>query len=138
MKKPSPNTPCPCGSGNKYKKCCQPYHRGAWPDSALLLMKSRYSAYALGQSRYIIDTTHPDNPDHTEDTAAWLAEIEAFSEQTEFRRLEILEFEGGDEEAFVTFHATFGDGEMVERSRFVCEEGKWLYHSGEFLGNSEK
>ncbi len=132
MKKPSPNTPCPCGSGNKYKKCCQPYHRGARPADALLLMKSRYSAYALGQSRYIIATTHPDNPDYTEDTATWIAGIEAFSEQTEFRRLEILEFADGDEEAFVTFRATFGDGSMVERSRFVREEGRWFYYSGEF------
>ncbi len=96
-------------------------------------MKSRYSAYALGQSRYIIDTTHPDNPDYTEDTAVWIAGIEAFSEPTEFRRLEILEFIDGDKEAFVTFRATFGDGEMVERSRFVREGGRWLYHSGEFL-----
>jgi hypothetical protein len=23
MKKPSRNDPCPCGSGNKYKKCCE-------------------------------------------------------------------------------------------------------------------
>ena len=22
-KKPKPNAPCPCGSGNKYKKCCE-------------------------------------------------------------------------------------------------------------------
>ena len=133
MKKPSPNTPCPCGSGKKYKKCCQPYHRGARPANALLLMKSRYSAYALGQSRYIAATTHSDNPDYTEDTTTWIAGIETFSEQTEFRRLEILEFIDGDKEAFVTFRATFDDGAMVERSRFVRERGKWLYHSGEFL-----
>jgi len=133
MKKPSPNTPCPCGSGKKYKKCCQPYHRGAQPANALLLMKSRYSAYALGQSRYILATTHPENPDYTDDTAEWLAGIEAFSVQTEFIRLEILEFVDGAAEAFVTFRAHFGEGEMVERSRFVREKGKWLYHSGEFL-----
>jgi len=57
MKKPKPNTPCPCGSGRKYKKCCQPYHRGAKPDNALTLMKSRYAAYALGQSVH-----HPHHP----------------------------------------------------------------------------
>ena len=96
-------------------------------------MKSRYSAYALGQSLYIVDTTHPDNPDYTGDIATWITGIEMFSKETEFRRLEILEFIDGDKEAFVTFRATFGDGEMVERSRFVQEGGKWLYHSGEFL-----
>ncbi len=54
MAKPSPNLPCPCGSGLKYKKCCQKYHKGALPSTALLLMKSRYSAYALGLADYIM------------------------------------------------------------------------------------
>ncbi len=134
MKKPSPNMPCPCGSGKKYKKCCQSYHKGARPTDALLLMKSRYSAYAVGESRYIIDTTHPDNPDYTEDLTAWKRAIETFSKETEFRRLEIIEFIDGDKEAFVTFCAIFGEGSMVERSRFLCKEGRWLYRSGEFLG----
>ena len=133
MKKPGPNTPCPCGSGRKYKKCCQPYHRGARPDNALKLMKSRYSAYALGQADYIIRTTHPNHPDWSEDTAPWRESILAFSKHTEFRRLEILEFIDGEAEAFVMFRAVFGEGEMVEKSRFLREDGVWLYESGEFL-----
>ena len=49
MKKFSINSPCPCGSGGKYKKCCQKYHKGALAKDALTLMKSRYSAYALNE-----------------------------------------------------------------------------------------
>ena len=29
MAKPGRNDPCPCGSGNKYKKCCQPQDEAA-------------------------------------------------------------------------------------------------------------
>jgi SEC-C motif-containing protein len=132
----SPNAPCPCGSGTKYKKCCQPYHKGARAPDALTLMRSRYSAYAAGQSRYILRTTHPNNPDHTDDTAAWQASIDAWCAATEFRRLEILEYTDGEKEAFVTFRATFGNGEMVERSRFLKEGDEWFYVDGEF-GDAE-
>ena len=53
----SPNNPCPCGSGKKYKKCCQIYHKGKIAKSALELMKSRYSAFAVGDIDYIIKTS---------------------------------------------------------------------------------
>ncbi|MDD2950112.1 MAG: YchJ family metal-binding protein, partial [Sulfuricurvum sp.] len=59
----SPNAPCPCHSGEKYKKCCQPYHKGILPSNAQKLMRSRYSAFALELSNYIMATTHPNNPD---------------------------------------------------------------------------
>ena len=131
MKKIGPNALCPCGSGNKYKKCCQSYHKGARPKDALTLMKSRYSAYAAGQSRYIVATTHPENPDYREDRLGWLAEIDVFCQHTGFLGLEILEFVDGDAEAFVTFRAILDSGEMIERSRFLKIEGRWLYVSGE-------
>jgi len=71
MKKLSPNSPCPCGSKNKYKKCCQIYHKGALPKTALLLMKSRYMAYVVGDSSYIMKTTHPNNSDYTNEVKEW-------------------------------------------------------------------
>ncbi len=132
MKKYSPNSSCPCGSGKKYKKCCGVYHQGALPKDALTLMKSRYSAYAAGKSAYIIKTTHPENPDFNTDTKVWKASIDAFCKSTSFQKLEIRSFEPGESEAFVTFHAHLGDHVLKERSRFVKEGGVWLYHSGEF------
>ncbi|MEA3456760.1 MAG: YchJ family metal-binding protein [Campylobacterota bacterium] len=132
MAKFSPNLPCPCGSGKKYKKCCAPYHKGMIPDNALLLMKSRYSAYAAGESSYIIKTTHPDNPDFSEDTKTWKRSIDLFCEQTQFENLEIVEWTDGDMEAFVTFKASLSDGDLIERSRFLKVSGRWLYVDGTF------
>jgi len=131
MKKTSPNIPCPCGSKTKYKKCCQVYHKGAKPKTALLLMKSRYSAYALGESRYIVKTTHENNVQYMSNTKAWQESINEFCRETEFLGLEILEFLDGEEEAFVTFKALLSSGEMVEKSCFLKVNGFWLYENGE-------
>jgi SEC-C motif-containing protein len=129
----SPNVPCPCGSGSKYKKCCAKYHKGALAPDALLLMKSRYCAYALGNSRYIIKTTHPDNPDYSDDIKTWNESILNFSRQTNFLSLEIIEFLEGEKEAFVTFTARLSSGDLKEKSRFLKLRDRWLYIDGEYL-----
>ncbi|MBD3809984.1 MAG: SEC-C domain-containing protein [Sulfuricurvum sp.] len=128
----SPNAPCPCHSGKKYKQCCQPYHKGILPSNALKLMRSRYSAYALGMVEYIIATTHPNNPDASIALSDWQKAIGNFAKTTYFQGLKITEFADGEEEAFVTFEATLSDGIMREKSRFLKVEGKWLYESGVF------
>lgn len=130
VKKITPNSPCPCGSRTKYKKCCAKYHKGAYPTSALLLMKSRYSAYATGNIDYIIDTTHPDNTVYTTDTDKWKASIDIFCQDTEFLGLKIVGFEDGESEAYVSFVASLSSCDMAERSRFIKEENRWLYESG--------
>jgi SEC-C motif-containing protein len=132
MKKITPNTPCPCGSHVKYKKCCAKYHKGALPKTALELMKSRYTAYAVGDASYIIKTTHPNNSDYSDDIKSWKSSIELFSKETEFLALEIVEFIDGEEEAFVTFKAKLSSGDMVEKSRFLKVDNRWLYENGEF------
>jgi len=133
MKSLSPNAPCPCGSGLKYKKCCRPYHLGKRAADALSLMKSRYSAYAAGEADYILRTTHPECPEYSDDREAWRDAVLFFSENTRFVKLDILEVEPGDKESFVTFRAQFGDGGMVEKSRFLLVDGVWLYRSGEMI-----
>ena len=130
MKKTSPNAPCPCGSQTKYKKCCQIYHKGAKPKTALLLMKSRYSAYAVGDSAYIVNTTHEENAQYMSDKKEWKKQIDLFVAKTAFEGLEILEFIEGEEEAFVTFRASLSSGDMTEKSRFLKVEGMWFYENG--------
>jgi len=132
MGKFSPNEPCPCGSKKKYKKCCAVYHKGALPSTALSLMKSRYCAYAAGDSNYIIKTTHPDNPDYTSDINSWKESILCFSEHTHFLSLEIIDFIDGEKEAFVTFNAQLSSGDLKEKSRFLKLHGRWLYVDGTF------
>jgi len=131
--KPSPNMLCPCDSGNKYKKCCSKYHKGAFAPDALSLMKSRYSAYAVGDSSYIIKTTHPDNSDYTSNIKNWKESILSFSKQTSFLSLEIIDFIDGEEEAFVTFNARLSSGDLKEKSRFLKLYGRWLYADGVFI-----
>lgn len=48
---------CPCGKGS-YAECCEPLHLGtAKALTAEQLMRSRYSAFALQQIDYIVQTT---------------------------------------------------------------------------------
>ena len=124
----SPNAPCPCGSGLKYKKCCRPYHQGKVAPDPLTLMKSRYSAYAAGEAAYIQRTTHPEHPDWSEDRESWRREILAFSRGTEFLGLEIRSHRQEGAEGWVHFIARLSSGPMEECSHFLLREGRWLYH----------
>ncbi|MDD2828484.1 MAG: YchJ family metal-binding protein [Sulfuricurvum sp.] len=125
----SSNALCPCHSGKKYKQCCLPYHKGSLPSTALKLMRSRYSAYVLHLADYIIHTTHPNNPDYTNETAIWKESILEFSQNTQFLGLKILEFIDGEYESYVSFEALLDSGVLKEKSRFLKIEGKWLYES---------
>lgn len=133
----SVNTPCLCHSGKKYKKCCKVFHDGTLPKTAEQLMRSRYCAFALNKPNYIIKTTHSLNNDFTSNTDAWASDISSFSLGTSFQNLKILEFIDGETESFVTFKATLNqrgnDSSFTEKSRFLKENGMWLYVNGEFL-----
>lgn len=134
----SANDNCPCGSLIKYKKCCKPFHEDIkTPINALELMKSRYCAYAIEKSEYIILTTQQNNRDFNTDTKVWNNDILDFSRNTKFEKLEILEFIDGQTESFVTFKANITqnkqDVSFIEKSRFVKENGKWQYIDGEFI-----
>lgn len=130
-RKISVNDLCPCGSGLKYKKCCHIYHKGALPKNALTLMKSRYSAYAAGETDYIIKTTDKENPDFTNDIDKWRESISDFSKNNNFEKLKIVDFIDGEENATVEFEAFISGGVMRERSRFVKRDGRWLYLDGD-------
>jgi len=126
-----------------YTKCCKPFHDGDRAPNALQLMRSRYSAYALTLPRYIIDTTHPSNPAVKESLVQWTGEIIYFCEHTKFEKLEILNFQDGDQEAYVTFTAHLSqdgvDNTFTEKSRFEKMNGKWHYQSGQiFPGKASK
>lgn len=134
----SNNDLCLCKSGKKYKKCCKIFHNNiANPKNALELMRSRYCAFALNLSEYIIKTSHKENQDYTNDILNWKKDIEEFSLYTEFKNLEILDFQEDQFESFVTFKATiFQDKEdvsFIEKSRFLKENNIWLYIDGKFL-----
>ena len=139
----SPNDICPCGSLKKYKKCCKPFHdKITFPKTALELMKSRFSAFAVLIADYIIFTTHENNSDYISDLKSWNQDIMNFSKNTRFERLEILDFIDGEVESFVTFKATLfqdnTDISFIEKSRFLKVEDKWLYIDGQFIDEGKK
>ncbi len=132
----SVNHPCPCGSGNKYKKCCQVFHKGKIPANALELMKSRYSAYVVGDAKYIIKTTHINNPDFTPLKEQWEKDILEFCNGTNFKKLDIINFIDEKEESYVEFKVTMDiddkDSSFIEKSRFLKDNNIWKYVDGEF------
>ena len=97
-------------------------------------MRSRFSAYALGLSDYLIKPTHPKNPDRKPNLMQWRKDLSLFSKSTEFRGLTIIEFSDGKDEAFVCFTAHWvqsgRDATFTERSRFLKVKDRWLYESG--------
>lgn len=131
---------CSCHSGIAYEECCKKYHSGELPNDALSLMRSRYAAYSLGNAEYIINTTHPDNPQFLQDRKKWKEQILDFCDKTTFQNLTIIETVPGENLSFVTFLATLSqmgsDASFTERSRFEKMGGLWLYHSGEFMLNN--
>ena len=126
---------CPCGSGRDYAHCCGVFHRGErLAATAEALMRSRYAAYARGDSTYLMQTWH----------ASTRPEQLALSDQPVWQRLEILDCvagQPGDAEAVVEFVAHYqseqGPGSLRERSRFLCEQGAWFYLDGQ-MGQSTK
>lgn len=87
-------------------------------------MRSRYSAFAVGDESYLLDTWHPD----TRPRALRL------DPRQQWVRLEVLDTRAGglfDPVGEVEFRAVFRRGTVeqavVERSRFIREDGRWLY-----------
>jgi SEC-C motif domain protein len=116
--------PCPCGLGLAYQECCGPAHDGKPPATAEALMRSRYAAFATDNAGYVLHSWHPDTrPGGVEPDA-----------NLRWTGLDVLESTGGglfDAEGVVEFRAHYRDGgkpgDMIERSRFVRHDGRWVY-----------
>lgn len=128
---------CPCHSNKLYKDCCKPYHDGQKPENALVLMRSRYSAYSLVKIDYIVATTHPSHPDRAQPIEDHKKSIHDFCRNTVFKGLKILSFEDGEATSYVTFEAILiqngRNASYIEKSRFETINGQWLYHSGQII-----
>ena len=90
-------------------------------------MRSRFSAHALTESAYLLETWHPDFRPQQLDIDArihWINLDIICSEEQEQRAL--VEFE-----ASLLLHGEVSA--MRERSNFVFQQGRWLYTSGDQL-----
>ncbi|MGE0432632.1 MAG: YchJ family protein [Planctomycetota bacterium] len=123
--------PCPCHSGQPYKDCCRPFHKGRAVQTHTQLMRARYAAYAMGNVDFILHTTHPDSPHQQADHVQWRAEVRDFCERTDFLGLEILDVS----ETHTSFRATLRQGirdaSFGETSLFRLHQDRWHYVSGE-------
>jgi len=134
------NDPCPCGSEKSFGDCCGPIVSGGRPaPTAEALMRSRYTAYVLGDVAHLkrsLDQRWHASFDE-EGSKEW-------SEKATWKGLSILSTKGGlegDEEGEVEFVARFEmDGEdqqMRERSRFRKRGGEWRYLDGKVKSATE-
>ena len=120
--------PCPCGSGTAYAECCRPLHEGRPAATAEQLMRSRYTAYVLGDLDHVFRTWHPRTRP---------ADLQPSPGLT-WQGLEVLRVvAGGPEESAgtVEFRARFDDpggaGVLHESSRFERRAGRWVYVDGD-------
>lgn len=94
-------------------------------------MRSRFTAFAIGDARHLLRTWHPSTrPDRLD-----------LDDDIRWQRLDILDHQLGgpfDDRGIVEFEAFYRDaggrGALRERSSFVREDRLWLYVDG-IIGN---
>lgn len=127
--------PCPCGSGAVYRECCQRYHLGGEPTDPERLVRSRFSAYALGEGAYLARTLHPDHAARAHGEAELARELSRAKRAVRYRALVIHEVTIEGERARVLFTARVfekgRDRSFVELSRFERTGEGWRYLDGE-------
>ncbi len=120
---------CPCGSRQLYNACCGRWHDG--PESLAAphpvdLMRSRYAAFVLGLSDYLLQTWHPDTRPADVDCGPpdirWLG-LEIRRTGTDLHGVQIVEFVARSKHQG---RAT----RQHETSRFERLDGRWYYRDG--------
>lgn len=121
----APGRRCPCGSGETYRNCCGPLHAGERAAAtAEQLMRSRFSAFAVGDTAYLLATWH----------SGTRPESLAPEPGQRWTRLDVLATTGGSpfhDTGTVEFRAHYRregrPGSMHELSAFTREDGQWRY-----------
>ena len=116
---------CPCESALAYAGCCGELHSGrVLAQSALQLMRSRYSAFTLGDADYLVKSWHPDTRPASvtiDESQRWIG-----------LKIKTVSRGGPDEgEGSVEFVARYKvQGKayrLHENSRFRKLDGRWYY-----------
>lgn len=124
-----PSLRCPCGGLQPLDECCGRVHTGTTEAAtAEALMRSRYTAFALGDSAYLSASWHSSTRPRTL----------TLDSDLRWEQLEIVATTGGGllhNDGTVEFRAHYrtaagSRGMLHEVSRFVREDGKWTYLDG--------
>ena len=117
---------CPCGTELTYSQCCRPLHEGKAATTAEALMRSRYSAYVLGDAAYIHRSWHSSTRPSKKSLTQPI--------HIQWERLEIVKTEVGQAEdqdgmvEFIAYFAEHGQAQQLhELSRFIREKNRWVY-----------
>ncbi|TCK42295.1 SEC-C motif-containing protein [Paraburkholderia sp. BL8N3] len=131
--------PCPCAGASPerrqpdraplFAECCGRFiEGGATPSNAMELMRSRYTAYVLGDTAYLRETwseeTRPADLDASADPATrWLG--------LQIKRHVPLDADHAEVEFVARYKVGGRAHRLHETSRFVRNEaGRWLYVDG--------
>ena len=108
-----------------YAACCGPLLDGdGAARTAEQLMRSRYSAFVVGDTAYLARTWHPRTRP---------ADLDA-SHGPAWQRLTVIATADGREDdsvGEVEFEAAHDGGVLHERSRFIRRAGRWVYVDGD-------
>lgn len=121
---------CICGSGKAFSHCCEPLLRGKiLAKTPEQLMRSRFSAYALGgHGEYLLKTWFAP-------MAKGLTIEELSSQDLQWKSLEVLGSGVKDGQGWVEFKATYTDEGrnkvLHEKSVFTLNGASWFYIGGE-------
>ncbi len=133
------NELCPCASGRAFGECCGPILSGERKAAtAAELMRARYSAYAVGNVKFLYSSSGPQTRSEFDEktTRDW-------SSSAQWQGLEVLgEEKGGpdDDEGYVSFVAHYSANgqqcEHRERSFFQRIDGEWRFIDGTIESNA--
>ncbi len=122
--RPAASAACPCG-GPTFGSCCGPILDGTPAPDAERLMRSRYTAFAVGDAAHLARSWHPrTRPDEI-----------TVDDGTRWTGLDVIEAHEQGDAAVVVFRARWrhggASGELSERSRFARRAGRWVYVDGD-------
>ena len=119
-------SPCPCGSGRNYGQCCEPIIAGTTPaPDAEALMRSRFTAHVIDDTRYLDRTYLPTSKqnstdEHTPGTHKWT--------KLEIHRHDANVRPGVSHVDFSAYFTQEGQaGVMHEKSEFEFLDGNWIF-----------
>ncbi|GHB74325.1 hypothetical protein GCM10008107_24630 [Psychrosphaera saromensis] len=118
---------CFCKSGESFSNCCEALLSGkTQADTCEQLMRSRYSAFAVGNAAYLL-TTSSTNLAKTLTEQELIETCDTFS----FVHLDVLNHQQ-DTVEFIA-HLLLGDQhhQIHERSHFIKQSGNWKYDTGQ-------
>lgn len=121
---------CPCGSALPFARCCGPCLNGAaQPKTAEQLMRSRYTAYVLGDTAYLLATWHPTTrPSNLRLEPA--GAVKWLGLKILRTRLGMADDQRGEVEFVARYKIQGKAVRLHESSEFVRDGGRWFYVSG--------